>query len=54
MTRNSSHSSLQPQSFLVALAGRFVRQRNFGYASLQELPASTHHDGFRFTDGAMR
>lgn len=48
MELNPSQPSPPLQNYLAAPAVSFARQRNYGYASSQELTAGTHQVIFRY------
>lgn len=47
-------TSIRLQSILAAPVASFARQRNYGYASSQELTTDTHQKVFRLSKGDLK
>jgi len=47
-------ASIRLQGILAAPAASFARQRNYGYASSQELTAGTHQNNFRYSNRDLK
>lgn len=53
MILQSFQTSIRLKDVLAAPSVIFTRRRNYGYASSQEITASTHHNDFYMSKGDL-